>query len=512
VKELFSESWAGGVLNAVVAVPQLMEETLSVYSYIPFKDYSSCFQPSVVLLRKCGRNQQCLTAEDMFGEDKVKDLQGCPMRVSVSQLDPYATLVEDEDQGYRLEGLVDDLFTGLVKAMNFTPIFVMSQYGACELPSTVNDVSTRKVELAISFTLSQTPYNCNIARPTANIMTCYTWCMPAEYVKNSVWMFLLDEFDLQTWCLILASMIAVFLFTVAFSSVKQMPLRSVSDIVILGVLPQPIELRSEAPSVRILVISLFMFNMVLSTVYQAELHSMSVFPDTHSFKSVAELAYSTIPVSSLLKWQKFMFEVENPEPYLIHLANRIRTYNSSVLNAEYAKFRSEYNSAALIPREACVYFMSSRNHSAFSFFPDYCMSTFELNPYMLHDTSPFIDTILRINHQLYQAGFNTRALPPVAPNTAQVAPPRRLSLNHIYPFMLVLAVGWAASSLFFLCELFVNDFGKSPSIQYTRTREEERVHTPDLKYKHKKESVTRSIRRRNVQNFAEKRRYSKILI
>jgi len=457
MRSFFAECWLAGILNVIVAVPHFYKKSVAVYSYFPFSD-DVCFDKSPVLLRLCAVGGDCKGISKMFYENKVGNLRQCPLNVNVLQLYPYSYLEQEPGPTYRLRGILTELFEGLIRLMKFAPKYRPAhKYGnSCTTEGIHRDLYTGTADMAIavSNSFTATPLLCPVLKPQANVITCYTWCMPRHYMKNSLWMFLTNEFDTETWISVCVASVVVMLFAYSFLSFNVTALPSVMHIVIVGYVPQPIRVKSTALSLKILLIFWFLYNIVISTGYQAGLHGLNVIPDRHSFRTVDELAYSDIPVTSLDVWQQFMFNLPDREHSITFLANRIKPIPPNALHRGYTEFTEQGDRAMLMPREVCVHFAKSQRKRRFNYLAGYCLSTHEIPLYMLRANSPFGETVAYYNKRLFESGYNKRSMPSeFRLPSRRSQPARALSLFHLQPFLMLLAIGCAVGLAVFVCEL-----------------------------------------------------------
>jgi len=465
MSNFFSRCWVAGILNALVAVPLPKQESLAVYSYFPFRNPKRCFDTTPILVRQCAEPSECRGISSMFYQDKVKDLKECPLKVQVNNLYPYADLTEEPGQRYRLRGLLAELFDKVVYMMNFTPRYKLATYygNFCSDKGIYGDIYNHVAHIGISVSTLLSTVQCPHFRPQVHIVTCYSWCMPKNHMRHSMWMYLVGEFSLGTWISVFLTTIAVALLIITLHRISIYETKTISVVhtILVGYVPQPLNVRSHIPSIRLFLLFWLLYNIVISTGYLAGLHGLNVAPDLYSFRTVAELADSDLTVVAPLQWYRFMLRLPDQEDHITKLVSRLKVANISTMHDEYFEFQRQGNRALLMPRELCVYFSTTQRSHEFFYFPDYCLTTTELFPFLLNDKSPFADTITLYGKRLLESGYNKKTMPSHMPAVRfQGQPPRPLSLFHLQPFMILLAAGCVIALIVFILELVIYKFAQ----------------------------------------------------
>ncbi|XP_034243516.1 uncharacterized protein LOC117646583 [Thrips palmi] len=296
----FESCWRLDVLDAVAVAAG--RGSLLVYTYLPYRAGRCRDMGPQQVAEWTPRSAQHPAAFGLVA--KVRDLGGCPLRVTAFQTRPWTDLIPVNKTGrFVLGGTYAPFLATLARYMNFTPDLAQptdgNAYGnAADFPhfgGALGDVYHNRSDFCLAFSPSdiQMPYH---GRPPTAQSACTTWCLPTGYRQSSVWRPVVGEFTTQSWAAVLASYVVAALSHWLLSRSRAL---MDSALAALQSLVSSISAMPANWAPRFFMFCWSFSGLVLATLYMAALQSINSSESVDTlFRTVEELDQSPLPVYS----------------------------------------------------------------------------------------------------------------------------------------------------------------------------------------------------------------------
>jgi len=453
IDDVLRSSWEMLMVNVIVSlIPEFDNATeINLYTYFPFRNTSRCFDTSAVLV-DVWVNSSFARKANLFPDDKVSNLNKCPLRV---------TSFEDEPQtwiGYRggkpiIFGFASPLLKEVSLAMNFTidaQLPTDYAFWGTENSGMFGDLRQNRTDIGFA----ETPLKAAVVDVSScNVVSCVTWCVPTKYERPSAWEKLSREFSTLVWILLalncgfVSCVIWIFSYVVPRETHHMTFINSftltISPLVGRGVQFLPI-----SPTVRFIVGHWLLFSLVMSSAYQAGLHTANTIPVSSTrIETLRDLENSNLEIFLSEDMMTLLIQstVDNPELQIF--LQRAKLHKDSVANI-LEEMSKNGNVATLISQDYCRYFKKKHRSMGVDFpfalhgFTTYCLASPAVGYFSVRHGSPFALKIREYEKRLSESGILDKWLSKVSKRRRkQPEKLKSLTLQSVEPAFIVLLGG-----------------------------------------------------------------------
>lgn len=290
------------IFNVNVIAQNDEDDEIFSKSMFPYDSSNNCGKRviSIELLDTCSLSED----NDIVVEEKVRgkfldkfpnNLQSCPLKVYARVFEPYT--FHNSSSGKFYDGIDFQLIQTLSDQLNFSAEFILQNKTLFEI---LQELMENDVELVVGGIDEDPNLAQYISATSPYFQDELTWCVRKVRFDYD-WMSFVYSFQISTWILIGVVLFTV--MTVLFVHEKSFLSGNASLLkiyfMIFGVLfNQNMGSISPVPSVRILIISYFLFALIISNTYQGFLFGKLTLPRSpHQISTVYELRDNRMKIS-----------------------------------------------------------------------------------------------------------------------------------------------------------------------------------------------------------------------
>ena len=457
---IFREFWAYNIVNVIALI---LNETISIYSFIPYNKHDCGTHKPVKIATWSGA-----TEEKIIDNERVKNMNGCEVNVTVVDLPPTVIFPNKESRNgsYELNGIEPAILKEIAKKLNFKPKFAVARDGQAwgwiepEPHGVVGEVFQRKSYFGFALlasTLERYEY-LDMSVPTSSDVECITWAVPLGAGKSRApWINLLTtEFPLSVWCSMFATVsIAVLAFRTlgSHSEADRYIFRSRAETILYtfkSSLASTVKFPKAVP-LRILCISWLWYSFIIVSVYQSSMGSKLTVPlrkpDINTFKDLVESDLHFTGLSNT-----FRLLAANPDKDVKTITERLEPTDYGITEAV-DKIIFDRNIAYIRESTTFIYnTMINPKAKGMVHFMKQCV--YDYYPQMvLQKKCALTKRVNKIIRSLHEAGLISKwrskyiyKVPTTPPSV------KRLSLKHMTGPFVILFIGIGGGVIAFLVE------------------------------------------------------------
>lgn len=291
VLRVFKKLWEYKVVHSIVLVPR--QGKFDIHGWQPFGRGGCGTNNRTVVLDTCA-NGTMERSRHLFPEKIPRNLNKCPVRVRTIVWPPYVVQPKDFNRstiGINFtQGLEIQMMNTVAKALNFTPVYTVSQksedWGSISENGTAFGIFKTLLndehDLAISC-LASTPNRFLHFDPSVPYTTeSLTWCIPSALLKPK-WLSVFNIYEELTWIDIYVTFFIICIVSVVMAK-KSDETTSYNDtgncLINMYAVFMGLSLQNKPRNIPLRTIFFLcaFFNLVISSVYQTTLISFLTEP------------------------------------------------------------------------------------------------------------------------------------------------------------------------------------------------------------------------------------------
>lgn len=333
LKTVFDAFWSNKILN-VYGFVERDGSIVTIYSFLPYGP-KNCGTGDPIIVDTWKSNEFETGNIAQVIEKKIKNMNGCPVNVSVRNWAPFAILKHTKSQD--IDGFEGKLMLEISRTLNFNAWFcdarIFVDSGSYYAKAT-NEVKKGRSDFAIGV-LPSMREELDFSIPYSP-MACYTYIVPTGIRgKQTVWLsFLLSEFEDDIWILIALSIITTAAVFLLFLKYRRHGGFS-NDFSLLHLLSTIIGVSVKHPvftEMKIFYLVWVYINLVLTSLYQSMLSSKLAIPTAdQNIETLEQLLQSDLPIFGSANFYKF-FQKYREEENIGRIVDRYVVTKESVEN------------------------------------------------------------------------------------------------------------------------------------------------------------------------------------